>query len=134
MCMLLCYPTIYILVLILHLLFFLISLFLVFVLVFFFFFQAEDGIRDGHVTGVQTCALPICSPVSCTRRRASSPDPPSGRIAITATFRSAASGSSRRSHSRSHGLYGTCSTSKRRVRSASASSPKIGRASCRERV
>src|SRR5438876_6773033 len=28
--------------------------------VFFFFFQAEDGIRDGRVTGVQTCALPIC--------------------------------------------------------------------------
>src|SRR5439155_8898571 len=26
---------------------------------FSFFFQAEDGIRDGHVTGVQTCALPI---------------------------------------------------------------------------
>src|SRR5690625_7561622 len=26
-----------------------------------FFFQAEDGIRDGHVTGVQTCALPISS-------------------------------------------------------------------------
>src|SRR5215208_3109380 len=26
---------------------------------FCFFFQAEDGIRDGHVTGVQTCALPI---------------------------------------------------------------------------
>src|SRR5439155_11631576 len=26
---------------------------------FLFFFQAEDGIRDGHVTGVQTCALPI---------------------------------------------------------------------------
>src|SRR5690348_17928359 len=24
-----------------------------------FFFQAEDGIRDGRVTGVQTCALPI---------------------------------------------------------------------------
>src|SRR5207302_4072126 len=30
-----------------------------FVLFFFFFFQAEDGIRDFHVTGVQTCALPI---------------------------------------------------------------------------
>src|SRR5215208_930641 len=30
--------------------------------VFFFFFQAEDGIRDGHVTGVQTCALPISWP------------------------------------------------------------------------
>src|SRR5689334_25301310 len=27
--------------------------------IFFFFFQAEDGIRDGTVTGVQTCALPI---------------------------------------------------------------------------
>ena len=26
---------------------------------FFFFFQAEDGIRDYKVTGVQTCALPI---------------------------------------------------------------------------
>src|SRR2546427_1643876 len=26
----------------------------------FFFFQAEDGIRDLTVTGVQTCALPIC--------------------------------------------------------------------------
>src|SRR3712207_9460424 len=26
----------------------------------FFFFQAEDGIRDIGVTGVQTCALPIC--------------------------------------------------------------------------
>src|SRR5689334_24382876 len=26
---------------------------------YFFFFQAEDGIRDGTVTGVQTCALPI---------------------------------------------------------------------------
>src|SRR5690554_6974227 len=33
---------------------------LVFVfLCFFFFFQAEDGIRDADVTGVQTCALPI---------------------------------------------------------------------------
>src|SRR5438093_12733393 len=28
----------------------------------FFFFQAEDGIRDWSVTGVQTCALPICGP------------------------------------------------------------------------
>src|SRR5207244_8858041 len=30
-------------------------------LFFFFFFQAEDGIRDDLVTGVQTCALPISS-------------------------------------------------------------------------
>src|SRR5690554_4691682 len=29
---------------------------------FFFFFQAEDGIRDADVTGVQTCALPIFGP------------------------------------------------------------------------
>src|SRR3989454_12165315 len=36
----------------------------------FFFFQAEDGIRDYKVTGVQTCALPICStrrPTPCCR-------------------------------------------------------------------
>src|SRR5215475_880657 len=33
-------------------------------LCFFFFFQAEDGIRDFHVTGVQTCALPICGTYS----------------------------------------------------------------------
>src|SRR5207245_6100993 len=32
------------------------------VLLCFFFFQAEDGIRDATVTGVQTCALPISSP------------------------------------------------------------------------
>src|SRR5258707_15325034 len=31
----------------------------VFSIFFFFFFQAEDGIRDIGVTGVQTCALPI---------------------------------------------------------------------------
>src|SRR2546426_1527834 len=31
---------------------------------FFFFFQAEDGIRDYKVTGVQTCALPILSETS----------------------------------------------------------------------
>src|SRR5260370_18021119 len=36
-----------------------------FIIFFFFFFQAEDGIRDSSVTGVQTCALPICiSPVT----------------------------------------------------------------------
>ena len=32
---------------------------------YFFFFQAEDGIRDHCVTGVQTCALPIWSVLSC---------------------------------------------------------------------
>src|SRR4051794_30858505 len=38
-----------------------------YVVFFFFFFQAEDGIRDGRVTGVQTCALPI-SPIRASRR------------------------------------------------------------------
>src|SRR5437867_2347723 len=32
----------------------------IFFVFFLFFFQAEDGIRDRTVTGVQTCALPIC--------------------------------------------------------------------------
>src|SRR5438552_7345750 len=36
---------------------------------FFFFFQAEDGIRDDLVTGVQTCALPISSPLLCGHSR-----------------------------------------------------------------
>src|SRR2546429_3312278 len=42
-----------------------------FYVVFFFFFQAEDGIRDVAVTGVQTCALPIypaTAPSNNTRR------------------------------------------------------------------
>src|SRR2546429_2286847 len=34
----------------------------------FFFFQAEDGIRDVAVTGVQTCALPIFFQVKTTQR------------------------------------------------------------------
>src|SRR6266498_496040 len=38
---------------------------------FFFFFQAEDGIRDADVTGVQTCALPISGSTSPPRRRES---------------------------------------------------------------
>src|SRR5438067_4046703 len=39
--------------------FFFFFLSFVYFLFFFFFFQAEDGIRDRNVTGVQTCALPI---------------------------------------------------------------------------
>src|SRR5438034_6129943 len=34
-------------------------MFIINIFIFFFFFQAEDGIRDHCVTGVQTCALPI---------------------------------------------------------------------------
>src|SRR5690348_18301892 len=36
---------------------------------FVFFFQAEDGIRDGRVTGVQTCALPISTFASAGSER-----------------------------------------------------------------
>src|SRR2546425_4051529 len=39
--------------------------YILFCLLFFFFFQAEDGIRDKLVTGVQTCALPISMPADC---------------------------------------------------------------------
>src|SRR6266540_4764132 len=46
---------------------------------FFFFFQAEDGIRDRDVTGVQTCALPILG------RRSSVTSRESGRGGITGT-------------------------------------------------
>src|SRR5690625_7578409 len=45
-----------------------------------FFFQAEDGIRDGHVTGVQTCALPISS-------ARSGPPPSSHQSALAPTSR-----------------------------------------------
>src|SRR5688572_32400255 len=40
-----------------------------FLFIFFFFFQAEDGIRDLTVTGVQTCALPIWKLKRTLRRR-----------------------------------------------------------------
>src|SRR5688572_32083400 len=46
------------------------------ILCFFFFFQAEDGIRDLTVTGVQTCALPIFA----FRRRVGQVRKPSGDL------------------------------------------------------
>src|SRR5690606_41195664 len=49
-----------------------------------FFFQAEDGIRDFHVTGVQTCALPIWSDRACgprIRTAAARPALPAGASA-----------------------------------------------------
>src|SRR2546422_8403205 len=50
----------------------------------FFFFQAEDGIRDVAVTGVQTCALPISlappnAPVKLRRACAAATLPPTSR-------------------------------------------------------
>src|SRR5687767_12745582 len=58
-----------------------------------FFFQAEDGIRDKLVTGVQTCALPIssrssaasCSPVEAPLGTAARPVAPLARVTSTST-------------------------------------------------
>src|SRR2546429_3274138 len=90
------------------------SILLQYVLVFFFFFfQAEDGIRDVAVTGVQTCALPICTAIApalpvaprtrtlCpgwigTRRRRATHDDIAGFIAA-ATFAASASSGDRKS-------------------------------------
>src|SRR5215217_8501399 len=55
-------------------------MFVLFFMFVFFFFQAEDGIRDIGVTGVQTCALPISSGSSC-RATASWPQTESARTA-----------------------------------------------------
>src|SRR5690606_41114463 len=48
-----------------------------------FFFQAEDGIRDFHVTGVQTCALPI----STMRSRAPNIPPGDSTSHVPSPFR-----------------------------------------------
>src|SRR5436190_19798734 len=80
----------------------------------FFFFQAEDGIRDHCVTGVQTCALPIWSRSSC--RGPTRPDGRGSRSPSSCSRRTAA------------GPTATPASPRTR-RSA-----EIGRASCRERV
>src|SRR5690348_18035679 len=62
---------------------------------FFFFFQAEDGIRDGRVTGVQTCALPICT-IFGLRRGASRRLPTQGTKPKICTIFGLRRGASRR--------------------------------------
>src|SRR5205823_9232012 len=60
----------------------------------FFFFQAEDGIRDKLVTGVQTCALPISGPPPwppCSSNGAGSP-PPRRRTSNAGCGRGSATG------------------------------------------
>src|SRR3712207_6875744 len=88
----------------------------------FFFFQAEDGIRDIGVTGVQTCALPISR---CRSRAPRIPwhakAPPAARLP---SFRRAPSRYARRGKENA-----------RRVDWPARVEPReIGRASCRERV
>src|SRR5260221_10907014 len=89
---------------------------------FLFFFQAEDGIRDHCVTGVQTCALPI----SCSK----APDRVRGAPLIATSdlgaFEQVAAGGVKLGQP----LAVTCST----AGLALPQTEEIGRASCRERV
>src|SRR5690606_40875371 len=82
-----------------------------------FFFRAEDGIRDFHVTGVQTCALPISSHPRRAPRTAGADGTGSGGGPWQATLVPA--GEPR---------PGSCTSPDGEC------SPQIGRASCRERV
>src|SRR5688500_20366447 len=86
-------------------------------LLYFFFFQAEDGIRYYMVTGVQTCALPICS------RRNTSTDQPSVTMWCIVT-----------NNVDSERPPRTSSTRRSGPRPRSNGRRQIGRASCRERV
>src|SRR3712207_7048056 len=77
----------------------------------FVFFQAEDGIRDIGVTGVQTCALPISGPCRETRRRHRSPGCTSQDVSslmsgapYTMERTPATAGTCRRTRSRSSGV------------------------------
>src|SRR5439155_8624504 len=94
-----------------------------------FFFQADDGIRDGHVTGVQTCALPIWKrePAWSARRRAGG-----GRARRFAfPCQSAVRLRGRRFRRRRPACI---RPSRSRARARGLPFRKIGRASCRERV
>src|SRR5256884_8013411 len=59
----------------------------------FFFFQAEDGIRDVAVTGVQTCALPISAFAAHTWRAATAGNLGGGQVARALWFLSVLTGS-----------------------------------------
>src|SRR2546421_1441301 len=90
----------------------------------FFFFQAEDGIRDLIVTGVQTCALPISGEARRQLPPESASTPPSRR---------------RRSPTPRHEKSVPVGSGEGRRPSCPRISPtlfalQIGRASCRERV
>src|SRR5690349_24601836 len=81
-----------------------------------FFFQAEDGIRDLYVTGVQTCALPISD--GAGRRRGDRARPRRRRVLRDAGSLPPHAGAARRGAGRGPRV----------------DVPEIGRASCRERV
>src|SRR3989440_7466188 len=88
-----------------------------------FFFQAEDGIRDLIVTGVQTCALPILS-LEYVTRAATVVTPASGRLPMpNATLLNAGSASGAEPSMTEPSQVFPCTKLF-----------EIGRASCRERV
>src|SRR2546430_17311575 len=64
----------------------------------FFFFQAEDGIRDLTVTGVQTCALPICVIGFGTADRAQLPQDHDEEVGREQRGGADATGAGRRDH------------------------------------
>src|SRR5437868_15230781 len=87
-----------------------------------FFFQAEDGIRDRNVTGVQTCALPILAWGGLGVA------PPSAPRAGRPRWRSARGNRQRRDL----GVHRARERERARAR-AERRAAEIGRASCRER-
>src|SRR5690348_18029319 len=89
-----------------------------------FFFQAEDGIRDGRVTGVQTCALPISVLTLPQQRGVDQSENRGGR--------SDAESQRQYGHHRERFLFGKLPD--RVYDIALAVIQQIGRASCRERV
>src|SRR5690606_40422446 len=94
------------------------------------FFQAEDGIRDFHVTGVQTCALPIwmlAAAVNLTHLAAENLTPEQFATAGSCRWRRPGH---RSTCCASHTLREARCTDGR----SECCSGKIGRASCRERV
>src|SRR5699024_11611982 len=94
-----------------------------------FFFQAEDGIRDRNVTGVQTCALPICSPLSrSTTMKTQLRTRTATVISAGAIGLLALSGCS------SMGSDSGGSESENSESQSDSGKSEIGRASCRERV
>src|SRR5690606_40668312 len=66
----------------------------------FFFFQAEDGIRDFHVTGVQTCALPISTRPRAPSTASGSPSGDGGASSRSTPRRRCASSTATRSEER----------------------------------
>src|SRR5207237_2164976 len=90
--------------------------------VLFFFFQAEDGIRDSSVTGVQTCALPIYPDVGALHLGV-------GDLAASIGARSSTIGASPSSYRH----VGGPDASYESVPLDLFAYPKIGRASCREK-